>query len=412
MKKSLVALAALAATTAFAQSSVELYGLVDIAYGNHKTTSRDGSVFIKSSGVMDGAHAGNRIGFRGTEDLGGGLKANFVVEQGISPTNGALFGVRGATAGHQYDGFSSAGSAAAASGTAGAYSQGTNRQSFVGLTGGMGTVRIGYQYTNLYEVSTLMGFSAGSEGMPGADKAHTHGNAAVGGTRANGITYISPNMNGFTAQLQMGGFAGREEVESNAAITASGLSVDKNKRTGIMIKYANGPLTLAYANTKGAMTTSALATTVTTRTNVYGALISAPSTAITNTAERNAKIDQLGGSYTMGAAKVGFTYNKGNNGGAATSTDITDYKSQQISGTYAFGNVVPFLSTGSAKSTNRTTAALSEDYKLTQYGVRYNMSKRTVAYAMVGTTKNNAVAAATTAGHKDTKTAFGISHSF
>ena len=48
---------------------------------------------------MDGANAGSRIGFRGTEDLGGGMKAHFVTEQGISPTNGALFGVRSGAAG-------------------------------------------------------------------------------------------------------------------------------------------------------------------------------------------------------------------------------------------------------------------------------------------------------------------------
>ena len=115
MKKSLIALAALAAVgAASAQSSVTLYGAVDIGYGAHKTETRNGSGSIKSSGVMDGANAGNRIGFRGTEDLGGGLKANFVVEQGISPTNGSLFGVRSGSAGHQIAGFSAAGVATAA----------------------------------------------------------------------------------------------------------------------------------------------------------------------------------------------------------------------------------------------------------------------------------------------------------
>eukprot|EP01036_Dinobryon_divergens_P006113 gene6113-8108_t len=94
MKKSLIALAAVAAVSAAsAQSSVTLYGLVDIGYGSHSTTTRDGTGVIKSGGIMDGANAGSRIGFRGTEDLGGGLKANFVVEQGISPTTGELFGV-------------------------------------------------------------------------------------------------------------------------------------------------------------------------------------------------------------------------------------------------------------------------------------------------------------------------------
>ena len=84
MKKSLIALAALAATSAFAQSSVTMYGNFDVGYGAHKTTSKDGTAFTKTAGVMDGSWAGSRLGFRGTEDMGGGLKANFLIEQGIN----------------------------------------------------------------------------------------------------------------------------------------------------------------------------------------------------------------------------------------------------------------------------------------------------------------------------------------
>jgi predicted porin len=190
------ALAALAATGAFAQSSVTLYGVADIAYGAHKTKGT-GTNSIKSSGVMDGANAGSRIGFRGTEDLGGGLSAQFVVEQGIAPTNDELFGTRSAAGGHQVDGFSAGGGAAAVSGSAGAYSNGTNRQSYLGLSSkDLGTLRIGYQYTNVYELSSLAGYTLGSEGVPGADKAHLHMNAQAGGTRANAITYISPSFSG------------------------------------------------------------------------------------------------------------------------------------------------------------------------------------------------------------------------
>ena len=94
MKKSLVALAALAAVGAVsAQSSVTLYGLIDIGYGSQVSEQRataTGTASLRSRGIMDGANAGNRIGFRGTEDLGGGLKANFVIEQGINPTQGGL----------------------------------------------------------------------------------------------------------------------------------------------------------------------------------------------------------------------------------------------------------------------------------------------------------------------------------
>ena len=104
MKKSLVALAALAVSGA-AMAQATIYGRSDIGYGVKASQLGSGATGYKQTGVMDGANAGSRIGFRGTEDLGGGMKAHFVTEQGISPTNGALFGVRTATAGAQYDGY-------------------------------------------------------------------------------------------------------------------------------------------------------------------------------------------------------------------------------------------------------------------------------------------------------------------
>ena len=104
-----------------------IYGRSDIGYGVKSAQNGDGSNNMKQTGIMDGANAGSRIGFRGTENLGGGMKAHFVTEQGISPTNGALFGVRTATAGAQYDGLAAA-TGQFDPGSAGAYSHGTNRQ--------------------------------------------------------------------------------------------------------------------------------------------------------------------------------------------------------------------------------------------------------------------------------------------
>lgn len=412
MKKSLIALAALAATGAFAQSSVTAFGLVDIGYGTHKTTGPS-AASIKSSGVMDGANAGSRIGFRGAEDLGGGLRAEFWVEQGISPTNGELFGVRSAAAGHQVDGFSAAGSAAALSGVAGAYSQGTNRQTYLGLSkAGMGTLRVGYQYTNVYELATLSGYALGSEGVQGADKAHLHGNAAAGGTRANAITYISPSFNGLTLRVQYGsGSDGRQEYESSSANAATGLTVDKNIRTSFMAKYDAGQLSAALAYTENKVTQSARAAgTVAAGTgglNAFGAGIAL--TAVTNAATRAGKLTQIGGSYDLGVAKVGVVWVDGENGGSGSSTQSTGYKAYNLSATIPLGAAVPFVSVGKAESKNKVTGVVTEDYKLQQFGVRYSMSKRTTAYFMSGTTKNSASGAAYT---KDSKTVVGVAHSF
>ena len=408
MKKSLIALAALAATGAFAQSSVTLFGVADIAYGTHKTTGT-GTNSIKSSGVMDGGNAGSRIGFRGTEDLGGGLRAEFMVEQGIAPTNDEMFGTRTAAAGHQVDGFSAGGSAAAVSGAAGAYSNGTNRQTYLGLISGMGTLRVGYQYTNMYELATFGGYTMGSEGLPGADKGHLLGNAAVGGTRANGLTYISPAFSGFTVRAQYGaGSAGRESYVANAANAASNLSVDKAIRTSIMAKYDAGPLSAALAITNNKVTQSTRAVGSQT-INAYGAISAAATAATTNAAERAGKMTQIGASYNLGVAKVGFTYLDGDNGGTGTSTQNSSYKANNLSVTVPFGALVPFVSMGNAKTTNDTTSVVSENYKMSQFGARYSLSKRTTAYVMVGTTKNSAAGAAWT---KDSKSVVGVAHSF
>lgn len=411
MKKTLIALAAVAATSAFAQSSVTIFGLADIGYGTHKTTGPAGAS-IKSSGVMDGANAGSRIGFRGTEDLGGGLKADFWVEQGISPTNDELFGVRAAAAGHQVDGFSAAGGAAALSGAAGAYSNGTNRQTFLGLTSGMGTVRVGYQYTNVYELGTLSGYVMGSEGVQGGDKAHLHMQAQAGGTRANAITYISPSVNGLTVRAQFGaGSAGRDTYQASAANAASNLSVDNAKRMSFMAKYDNGPLSAAVAYTENKVTQSTRAAASQT-INAYGAL-SAPLSAaasanFANAAERANKLTQFGASYDLGVAKIGLTVNDGEAGSGANS-QISSFKANNLSASIPMGAAAPFVSTGKAKTTNNTTGVVTEDYKLSQVGVRYSLSKRTTAYVMAGTTKNNAAGAAWT---KDSKTVVGLAHSF
>ncbi len=406
-------MAALAATGAFAQSSVTLFGVVDLAYGVHETTGPS-AASIKSRGVMDGGQAGSRIGFRGTEDLGGGLRAEFMVEQGINPSNDELFGQRSAASGHQIDGFSSAGGAAALGGSAGAYSLGSNRQSYLGVSGGFGTVRIGYQYTNLYELSTLAGYHVGSEGVQGGDKAHTHGQAVAGGTRANGITYISPTFNGIQVRLQMGaGSAGREEFTGSSALTATGLTVDKANRTSIMVKYDQGPISAAAAYTQNKITQSARASGYSVL-NAYGAG-TATTTAITNTAARSAKLLQLGGSYNFGVARVTAHWTDGDTGGSGTTTDNSTLKAQQIGVIVPVGALALAFNYGKATTTLDSNGRKSEDYKMHQIGARYTLSKRTTAYLYTGTTKDNGVVTSSGAAktyNKDSKTVVGIAHSF
>ena len=90
MKKSLVALAALAAVAAHAQSSVQVYGLVDAGVRNDsKTAAAPATGATGLTAFANGVLNTSRFGFKGTEDLGAGMKANFVLESGFKPGTGA-----------------------------------------------------------------------------------------------------------------------------------------------------------------------------------------------------------------------------------------------------------------------------------------------------------------------------------
>ncbi|HOI51319.1 MAG TPA: porin, partial [Azonexus sp.] len=134
MQKKIIALAVagLASTAAFAQSNVQIYGVVDVGY-NRSSSSDTGA--LKSRNALDsGLQSGSRIGFRGTEDLGNGLKASFVLEYGITADTGAGL-------------------------------SGPARQSFLALSNSYGTVAAGRQYTPQYElVSKVDPFGAGTVG--------------------------------------------------------------------------------------------------------------------------------------------------------------------------------------------------------------------------------------------------------
>jgi predicted porin len=133
MKKSLIALAVMAAAgAASAQSSVTLFGIVDINYNYIKG---DGNGHV--SRLTDSGYNSSRLGFRGTEDLGGGMSASFWLEAGVNPDNGT-----GDTTEHEQPGcrplrWYRVGAR-----------QGLvfNRRSTVSLAGNWGEVRLGRDY--------------------------------------------------------------------------------------------------------------------------------------------------------------------------------------------------------------------------------------------------------------------------
>ena len=121
MKASFITVGLIAATgTLHAQTGVSIYGLLDTGIEHVTNVGTAGSGLTRMPGQTGSLPS--RLGFRGTEDLGGGLSASFVLEQGLLPDSGSL----------------------------GQGGRAFGRQSFVGLSGPWGSVTLGRQYTMLF----------------------------------------------------------------------------------------------------------------------------------------------------------------------------------------------------------------------------------------------------------------------
>ncbi len=209
MKKSLIALAVLAASGAsFAQSTVTLSGKMNIGI------AKTGDAKAALTGGADGSDS--RIIFRGTEDLGGGLKANFHAETGFKPDTGNLDNA-GAVA-TTYDAVSEKYTSTATA------SQLFQRQAWGGLSGGFGELRAGRQYS--------LGFFGSIANMPST---YTDPQLAVGlgfngmGSRNNDqIQYWSPSMGGAQLRVstQLAGDTATKTDEIALAYTAGALTVN------------------------------------------------------------------------------------------------------------------------------------------------------------------------------------------
>jgi len=423
MNKKLLAVAVAGAlgapVVAMAQSSVTLYGSIDVAYVSKVNKTGSGVTASSVSGIGEGWQAGNRIGFRGSEDLGGGMTALFNIENGINITNGALFSTRAAAAGQQYDGVAAAG--AAGNMPTAAYSTNTNRQSYVGIKGGWGELLGGYQYTTLYRISTLSGYFIGSE-QPGGDIMHTLDNANFGGTRANGLVYNSPIFaDGFQITVQKGAGSGREAANFNAA-QADGIYQKNERRWSVMPTYNKGPLSVAVGYTKfTASQNAAIAGATCFQTNALGVCNSAPAVAGTTSKQLRAHVWQIGASYTMGAWKFMGEYINGkkkddgiNPATGARGAAAIDTKSRGYEGGVEFtaGAWRPFIMLSRSKVDNETGGVQTGKYKEYQWGVRYDLSKRTMLYVMNGQSKDSSVTGDGTGLRKRDGTAIGMYMSF
>ena len=358
MKKSLIALAVLAASgAAMAQSSVTLYGRLDASVA--QTTSEvSGYAKNKQTGVNSNNLNTTFWGLKGSEDLGGGLRANFGLESGFAIDTGV--------------------------GNAGLF----ERKAIVGVSGAFGAVDLG---RNLTAYDSLRGATNNiydSNFATTADVWNT-GIKDYANRTSNSVTYTSPSFGGISGQVAYA-FGENKNNATIPAVTAapatiygparaavaagSNFNADATDTLSLHIKYANGPLLVGYGYQE--------------------------EKTVTATAQDKIKYNLVGASYDLGMAKLVGSYNQ------AKTTGLKDKE-------YQVGVSVPF---GAAAIAAGYSNSKSEGFNANNKGTgaslvgTYNLSKRTTVYAGYEATKVESLNGARTT--KATNVATGVRHTF
>lgn len=354
MKNSLIALAVIAAAGgASAQSSVTLYGAIDNSFTRVVNQGGASASGLSSGG---GGSVGSKLGFKGEEDLGGGLKAGFKLETGLETS----------------------------SGTSGVPSSANNinivppggalrfdRASYVSLSGGFGEVRLGrdlaasfindviYDPFLTYGVGSSLNFPLGVLGSlfapPGVASSTVGKDASSLFRMSNAISYLTPNsLSGFSGQFQ---FAPSEQA-SNAGVAKK----DGRVVTG-RLAYDKGPVSASVSAGKTSQSDGVLSQDVSTA--------------------------NIGGSFDFGVAKVmgEFARFKTENATGVAGQDLTTK-------IITLGAVAPVgpgkIKLGLSQAKREITSLVGQP-KATKIalGYEYTLSKRTSLFTTVSRVNNS-----------------------
>jgi predicted porin len=352
---------------------VSIYGRLDVGMNNQKTTATatvgnlSASTFYKGNNLVneDGLSTG-LLGFRGTEDLGGGLKANFVHEMDLDMDVGAL----GVAAG---------------------------RDSTLGLSGGFGEVRLGRSYTPLF---TTIGVSD-VFGTTGAGTVNQYGMANTGARASNAFFYTSPNFSGITVRLM----AAQNNAQTNASVGNAG----KTSAQGFSVTYDAGPLRLSAA------TGTEKGSSIDREGTIFAATVADATKAGTSAAAADAKYtgSAISAQYDMGVAKIfaGFITTKDDNSTKVTGGELT-MKETNLGVAVPMGALTLMAAIGNNKGSvaGETQTAKGNDFAI---GATYALSKRTTAYVKAGTYNKYKVSDADgSVGVKTSRTSIGLRHTF
>lgn len=332
MKKSLVALAVLGALTgsAYAADSVQLYGIVDMGVAHYSNGM--GSVTKLGTGIQ----SGSRIGLKGTEDLGGGLKALFQLETGFCANGGSTVLKNGSAAptGNQY--------------CTGAGFMG--RTSMVGLTGSFGTAVAGRIYSLTFDDQAAVDpFGYGLTG--------TISNIGIIGAppRVNQtVAYISPDFSGFHV-------AGAYIFNDGLNTPPAGASLSTTGAYNLQAGYKNGPIWVSADYL---------------RANGYNG----------NAA---AKHSMIVGSYDFGVAKLAAMYAQDKLSDVTTGAETGNLQAWMLGATVPVGPGAILASYTQSKDKDHALTT-SKQYAI---GYTYALSKRTNLYTSYAHITNDANAA-------------------
>ena len=346
MQKKLIALAiaGLVSAPAFAQSNVTIYGVADagLAAGSHGDTD--------FRGVLSGVLSGSRIGFKGSEDLGNGLKGVFVLEQGFDIGNGIASPAVGG-----------AGSEMAADYGSADKTDGDSvfsRQAYVGLSGAFGTVSLGRQYAPGYffNYDAVLGAFISPQSIlsNNAGMTITPNSAA----RWDKSVAYTGSFSGLTVR-GIWAARGNELTRSGAVAPAvAGTSPSYDDAYGLSADYANGPLAVGavYQLSKGNSFTGD-----SSKQKEWG----------------------VGGSYDLGVVKLAASYQNAESLANKNNNDADLWQVGVIVPVGAAGNVHLAYGEVDYDNANKTGA---ESYTL---AYTHAVSKRTTAYAGWNRTTND-----------------------
>jgi len=375
MKKTLIAIAALAATGAFAQSTVTISGTMDAGLSVASVQNATTGVSDKVSGFLGNNVATSAINIAATEDLGAGMKASFFIE-----TNPDMSGTT-----------STANGAAVAAGALSTGSAFGGGQRFVGLSGGFGSIKMGSPNSATLEViglSNPYGTALGGGYSSNFSRLGAAGTAAAVGVQnrviraEKSLRYDTPNMNGFAASYNLSFGNAVAGAASTTGVQTLGLT------------YNAGALNVGFATTtaKNSATVASVAG--------LNALLSTNTGTLA--AGESISYNALSANYTFGATTVygGWTTNKRSIVGTEDGSSFNLAAKYQASGVVA-------VSANYLKKNDALAAGAGG--KVLGLGVDYALSKRTTTYVRYEKLDTNLAFAG---GGERSTYSVGVLHSF